>query len=376
MRRLPSRVTCLSAVLLALVALASVARADDPAASLEGVVELTAATFDEKVGKDVPALVEFYAPWCGYCKKMVPELEKLGRAVKAAKDKVLVGKVDATQHRDLSTRFGVSGYPTLLFFPAGSQQQESYDDPREASAFVSFLNNRVPGLHLAVPREHAYATELTKANFDAVAMDAAKDAFVMFYAPWCGHCKRLHPVFERLAMVYKDEADVVVGKLDADDAANAAVRDRYKISGYPTLIFFPKGDKSNPLYHEGGRSLEELVAYVNEHTGKRRRASGELAEEVGVHAELSQLLRDILSAEKSAEEKRQCVEKLKKAAAELSGVEAVQYPRIAEKLLQLGAEYVEKELARLARLRQGDVKGAVRDMFTVRSNILASLKQA
>ncbi|RNE99687.1 protein disulfide isomerase [Trypanosoma rangeli] len=376
MRRLPSRVTFLLAVLFALAALASVARADDPAASLEGVVDLTATNFDEKVGKDLPALVEFYAPWCGHCKNMVPEMGKLGQAVKAAKDKVLVGKVDATQHRDIAARFDVSGYPTILFFPAGSQVQESYNDQREASAFVSFLNNRVQGLNLVIPRERAYATELVKANFDAVAMDTTKDALVMFYAPWCGHCKKLHPVFERLAMVYKDEADVVIGKLNADDEANAAVRNRYKITGFPTLIFFPKGDKSNPLYHEDGRSLEDLVTYVNEHTGKKRLSSGELAKEVGVHAELSQLLREMLSEKKSADEKQQYLEKVKKAAADLSGVERVQYPRIAERILQGGAEYVEKELARLARMKQHDVKGAARDMLTIRANILASLTDA
>ncbi|ESL05821.1 hypothetical protein TRSC58_06516 [Trypanosoma rangeli SC58] len=207
-------------------------------------------------------------------------------------------------------------------------------------------------------------------------MDTTKDALVMFYAPWCGHCKKLHPVFERLAMVYKDETDVVIGKLNADDAANAAVRNRYKITGYPTLIFFPKGDKSNPLYHDDGRSLEELVAYVNKHTGKKRLSSGELSKEVGVHAELSQLLREMLSGEKSADEKKQYLEKVKKAAADLSGVERVQYPRIAERILQGGTEYVQKELARLARLKQHDVKSAARDMLTIRANILTSLTDA
>ncbi|RNC39572.1 protein disulfide isomerase, partial [Trypanosoma cruzi] len=210
--------------------------------------------------------------------------------------------------------------------------------------------------------------------FDAVVMDEAKDALVMFYAPWCGHCKKLHPVFELLAKAFKEEADIVIGKLNADDASNGAVRNRYKVDGYPTLAFFQKKSKSEPQYYSGGRSLEELVDYVNERTGKNRLPSGDLSEKVGVNDELSKVLRDMMLKEKSVDEKKQCLEKVKKAAADLTGVEAVQYPRIAEKILQLGAEYVEMELGRIARLKQGDVKGEKRDMLTIRNNILASLK--
>lgn len=62
------------------------------AADEQHVVALTAKTFDDAVGKDKAALVEFYAPWCGHCKKLAPEFEKLGEAFKANKD-VLIAKV-------------------------------------------------------------------------------------------------------------------------------------------------------------------------------------------------------------------------------------------------------------------------------------------
>ncbi|EKF38723.1 protein disulfide isomerase, putative [Trypanosoma cruzi marinkellei] len=376
MFQLSFRTTSFFLVLLLTVAtLASVAHAGDPSVSLEGIMDLTAANFDEHVGKAVPALVEFYAPWCGHCKNMVPEFEKVGQAVKTARDKVLVGKVDATQHRDLAGRFGVNGYPTILFFPAGSQTKQQYTEAREASTFLSFLNRQIPGLNLAVPREHTYALELTKRNFDTVVMDEAKDALVMFYAPWCGHCKKLHPIFERLAMAFKEEKDVVVGKLNADDASNGVVRNRYKIDGYPTLAFFQRGSKSEPQYYGGGRSLEELVDYVNERTGKNRLPSGDLSEKVGVNEEISKILRDMMQKEKSTDEKKQYLEQVKKAAADLTGAEAVHYPRIAEKIYQLGADYVETEMGRIARLKQGDVKGEKRDMLTIRNNILTSLKE-
>lgn len=79
------------------------------AADEQHVVALTAKTFDDAVGKDKAALVEFYAPWCGHCKKLAPEFEKLGEAFKANKD-VLIAKV---KKPPLSTLSGCccQGYP-------------------------------------------------------------------------------------------------------------------------------------------------------------------------------------------------------------------------------------------------------------------------
>ena len=63
------------------------------------------------------------SPGCGHCKRLAPAYDQVG-AEFAAVDSVVVAKVDADADRDLGSRFGVKGFPTLKFFPKGSTEPE------------------------------------------------------------------------------------------------------------------------------------------------------------------------------------------------------------------------------------------------------------
>jgi len=96
-------------------------------------------------------------------------------------------------------------------------------------------------------------------SFKDIVLDTSKDALVEFYAPWCGHCKKLAPIWDQLAEELKDIKDLVIGKFDA--TANEV--DGLEIRGYPTLKFYPKGSKGSPIDVEG-RELEELKTFIKE----------------------------------------------------------------------------------------------------------------
>lgn len=106
------------------------------------VTTLNSDNFDSLVLGSKGALVEFYAPWCGHCKHLAPKYETVG-SIFAGEPDVVIGKVDATVESELGSRYGVTGYPTIKFFPAGSSEPEDYQGGREVDDFVEFINNKV-----------------------------------------------------------------------------------------------------------------------------------------------------------------------------------------------------------------------------------------
>jgi protein disulfide-isomerase A1 len=103
----------------------------------DDVLVLTTANFSEALEKYDFLLVEFYAPWCGHCKKLAPEYSAAAGTLKSSGN-VALGKVDATVESELGTKYGVEGFPTLKFFSRalGSDKPIAYEAGRTASDIV------------------------------------------------------------------------------------------------------------------------------------------------------------------------------------------------------------------------------------------------
>lgn len=99
---------------------------------------------------------------------------------------------------------------------------------------------------------------LTGDNFDHV---TAKDlTFVKFYAPWCGHCKRLAPTWDQLADKFADDATIKIGKVDCTAPESKELCTSQEVSGFPTIYIYRNGKRLEE--YDGNRSLESLVSFV------------------------------------------------------------------------------------------------------------------
>jgi len=100
-------------------------------------------------------------------------------------------------------------------------------------------------------------------QFEEVVFDDDKDVFIEFYASWCGHCKRLKPTWDSLADHYTAVKDrITIAKLEATEN-DLPPSVPFRVGGFPTLKFKKAGSRSF-IDYDGDRSLESLIAFVEE----------------------------------------------------------------------------------------------------------------
>merc|ERR1712240_209866 len=95
-------------------------------------------------------------------------------------------------------------------------------------------------------------------NFAEVALDTEKDVLVEFYAPWCGHCKKLAPIWDELGEKFQDKDDIVIAKMDS--TANEV--EDVKVHSFPTIKFFPAGADGKVIDYNGDRTLDGFVKFL------------------------------------------------------------------------------------------------------------------
>ena len=81
------------------------------------IMEVSDGSFDSEIIKsDIPAMVDFWAEWCGPCKMVGPVVEELAAEYKG---KIKIAKMDVDQNRETPTKFGIRNIPTLILFKNG-----------------------------------------------------------------------------------------------------------------------------------------------------------------------------------------------------------------------------------------------------------------
>lgn len=182
-----------------------------------------------------------------------------------------------------------SSQPTIRVIRFGSDDVEKYRYEGKLSELTveslgqfidEFKTNKLkPFLKSeAVPENNnGPVTVVVGNNWQDVVADPTKDVLVKYYAPWCGHCKTLAPIWTELGQYVEGLDDVVIAKMDstANEVAGVAIK------SYPTLIWYPKDNKKGVAY-SGGRELNDFkeflsansASYKSWESGKADAASG------------------------------------------------------------------------------------------------------
>lgn len=98
-------------------------------------------------------------------------------------------------------------------------------------------------------------------NFNDLVVNNDQDTLIEFYAPWCGHCKKLAPIYEELAEKLSNEKVAIVKM----DATVNDVPPEFNVRGFPTLYWLPRNAKNMPISYNEGRELEDFIKYIAKH---------------------------------------------------------------------------------------------------------------
>jgi len=200
---------------------------------------------------------------------------------KEYKGKVVVTYGPMPAQKSLAERWGASGnfFPTAIVAdwkhstnPIMTIFNEETEDELTSESAISFVKTALEDKYESylksepVPKDEAGpVVTLVGKTIEKELRDPEKDVFIEFYAPWCGHCKKLAPVWDELAQTLKGVDHVKIAKIDATAnnlPKNVAVR------GYPTLIYFPTNNKDAGVPYNGERDLESLTKFVIEQSTK------------------------------------------------------------------------------------------------------------
>ncbi|EZA46629.1 Thioredoxin domain-containing protein, partial [Ooceraea biroi] len=227
-----------------------------------GLVELTEQTFEKHVSSG-HHFVKFYAPWCGHCQKLAPIWEELANSLRND-DVVGISKIDCTRHRSVCGQFDIKGYPTLLWIEDG-KKIDKYTGQRTHEELKAYVSTMLANANAASGPKSGGSAEVPNTMLsltpDTFKLSIKKGlSFVKFFAPWCGHCKRLAPTWDELNKKFIANSNVNILKVDCTLEASKQLCNEQEVEGFPTLYLYRDGHKVTE--YNGSRDLEDLYEYV------------------------------------------------------------------------------------------------------------------
>ncbi|PKA59256.1 Protein disulfide isomerase-like 1-3 [Apostasia shenzhenica] len=203
--------------------------------------------------------------------KHLPVFQKVAQLFKGKLVFVYVERDNEDVGKPVSDYFGVTGESPKVLGYAGNEDGKKYMLDGEVTledikAFAeAFLEDKLKPFYKSDPLPATNDGDVKIVvgnNFDDIILDESKDALLEIYAPWCGHCQALEPTYNKLAKHLRGIHSLVIAKMDGTTNEHP----RAKADGFPTLLFFPAGNKSfDPITVDADRTVVSFYKFLKKH---------------------------------------------------------------------------------------------------------------
>lgn len=186
------------------------------------VLELNESNFDSAISTFDFILVDFYAPWCGHCKRLSPQLDEAAPILASLKEPIVIAKVNADKFTRLARKYDIDAFPTLMIFMHGIPVE--YNGPRKADLLARYLKKFV-------------APDVSVLDSDSAISDFIETAGT-YFPIYIGFGLN-ESMISKLAIKYKKKAWFSVAKDFSED-----IMVLYDFDKVPALVSL------HPTYHE------------------------------------------------------------------------------------------------------------------------------
>ncbi|GAA5828611.1 hypothetical protein JCM5353_004323 [Sporobolomyces roseus] len=192
----------------------------------------------------------FTAPWCGYCKKLAPDLDKVADSLKGIVNVVNVD-CDEEQNKQICGEYGVQGFPTLKIFPGGSAPSRNYDGPRTAKDIISHATSSMPTF---VKR----ATSVD--DIKGLKAKASKKPISLLFTS----AGKVTPLYKALSTDFFKSLDFYAAR---DVKIGEEGMKAFGVEKLPALLVLKGGDEIER--YEGPLKYDKLYAFLSQHAGAK-----------------------------------------------------------------------------------------------------------
>jgi len=219
--------------------------------------------------------------------KYRPMMTEVARAVKK---NYFTTITDTDKFKEaIDNMLSVSTFPAIAVHKkAGDKKKYVYDGEMTAANIIKFVQDVEAGTIAPKLKSESipHASDdpvrtLVGSTLERELFQPDKDVLLEVYAPWCGHCKKLEPEYQKLAKkIKKEELSDLLTIAKIDGTANDSPMDSIDWTGFPT-IYFAKAGQTEATVYEGERTAKGLWKYIKKHSSKAQEIADRIAKRKG-----------------------------------------------------------------------------------------------